>query len=97
MHRRFHQLRLLPNPKLLDRMGELMHKSYDWSEDIKKLEMPVMLVYGDSDMFRPEHIVELYQLLGGGFKDAGWQRENISQNRLAILPNLTHNEYYGRL
>lgn len=59
--------------------------------------MPVMLVYGDSDMFRPEHIVELYQLLGGGFKDAGWQRENISQNRLAILPNLTHNEYYGRL
>lgn len=59
--------------------------------------MPVMLVYGDSDMFRPEHIIEFYQLLGGGFKDAGWQRENISQNRLAILPNLTHNEYYGRL
>jgi hypothetical protein len=31
-------------------------------------------------------------LLGGGLKDAGWQREHMSQNRLAILPNLTHYE-----
>src|SRR5258707_483297 len=45
-----------------------------------------------SDMFRPEHIVKFYQLLGGGLKDAGWQREHMSQNRLAILPNLTHYE-----
>jgi len=36
--------------------------------------MPVMLVYGDSDMIRPEHIVQFYQLLGGGLKDAGWMR-----------------------
>ena len=57
-----------------------------------ELTMPVMLIYGDSDMFRPEHIVKFYQLLGGGLKDAGWQREHMSQNRLAILPNLTHYE-----
>jgi hypothetical protein len=36
--------------------------------------------------------VKFYQLLGGGLKDAGWQREHMSQNRLAILPNLTHYE-----
>ena len=54
--------------------------------------MPTMLVYGDSDMIRPEHIVKFYQLLGGGLKDAGWQREHMSQNRLAILPNVTHYE-----
>ena len=41
---------------------------------------------------RPEHEVKFYQLLGGGLKDAGWQREHMSQNRLAILPNLTHYE-----
>ncbi|HWM29515.1 MAG TPA: alpha/beta hydrolase [Woeseiaceae bacterium] len=81
-------------PKLLDRMGELMRQPYDWSEDVKKLEMPVMLVYGDSDMIRPEHIVEFYQLLGGGLKDAGWMREHMSQNRLAILPDLTHYEMF---
>src|SRR6267143_4929696 len=38
-------------PKLLDAMGAYMRKSYDWSADVKKLTMPVMLIYGDSDMF----------------------------------------------
>jgi pimeloyl-ACP methyl ester carboxylesterase len=81
-------------PKLLDRMGEFMRKPYDWSEDVKKLTMPVMLIYGDSDMIRPEHIVKFYQLLGGGLKDAGWKREYMSKNRLAILPDLTHYEMF---
>jgi hypothetical protein len=56
--------------------------------------MPVMLVYGDSDMYRPEHVVEFYKLLGGGLRDAGWQREHMAQNRLAILPDLTHYEVF---
>jgi pimeloyl-ACP methyl ester carboxylesterase len=79
-------------PKLLDKMGEYMRKSYDWSADVKKLTMPTLLIYGDSDMFRPEHMVKFYQMLGGGLKDAGWQREHMAQNRLAILPNVTHYE-----
>ena len=79
-------------PKLLDQIGAYMRKSYDWSGEVKKLTMPVMLIYGDSDMIRPEHMVKFYQLLGGGLKDAGWQREHMSQNRLAILPNVTHYE-----
>jgi pimeloyl-ACP methyl ester carboxylesterase len=87
---------IAPHPeefgKLLDQMGGYMRKPYDWSADVKKLAMPVMLIYGDSDMFRPEHEITFYQLLGGGLKDAGWQREHMSQNRLAILPNLTHYE-----
>jgi pimeloyl-ACP methyl ester carboxylesterase len=81
-------------PRLLDRMGEWMRMPYDWSEEVKKMKMPVMLVYGDSDMFRPEHEVEFYQLLGGGLKDAGWQRENMSKNRLAIIPNQTHYDIF---
>ncbi len=32
-------------PKLLDAMGELMRTPYNWAEDVKKLKMPVMLVY----------------------------------------------------
>lgn len=81
-------------PKLLDRMGEYMRKPYDWSEDVKTLRMPVMLVFGDSDMYRPEHIVAFYKLLGGGQRDAGWMRENMSRNRLAILPDLTHYDIF---
>ena len=75
-------------------MGELMRQPYDWSADIKTLAMPVMLVYGDSDMIKPEHIVQFYQLLGGGLKDAGWAREHMSRNRLAILPDVTHYEMF---
>jgi pimeloyl-ACP methyl ester carboxylesterase len=82
-------------PRLLDAMGAFMRQSYDWSADVKKLTMPVMLVVGDSDMIRPEHIVSFYQLLGGGLKDAGWQREHMSKNRLAILPDLTHYEVFA--
>jgi pimeloyl-ACP methyl ester carboxylesterase len=81
-------------PRLLDRMGEYMRNPYDWSEDVKKLQMPVMIVFDDADMYRPEHVMSFYKLLGGGLKDAGWMRENMSKNRLAILPNVTHYEMF---
>lgn len=79
-------------PRLLDAMGAFMRRPYNWSADVKRLKMPVMLVYGDADMIRLDHAVEFYHLLGGGQRDAGWNREHMSQNRLAILPNVTHYE-----
>jgi len=84
-------------PRLLDAMGEFMRTKYDWSADVQtlaKLKMPVMLVYGDGDMVRPEHEIKFYQLLGGGLKDAGWNRESMPRNRLAILPDLTHYDIF---
>ena len=81
-------------PKLLDAMGAMMRKPYDWSESVKSLKMPVLLVYGDSDMYRPEHIVQFYQLLGGGLRDAGWGREHMSRSRLAIIPDATHYDVF---
>lgn len=82
-------------PRLLDTLGDYMRGHYDWSADVAKLTMPVMLVYGDSDMFRPEHEIKFYQLLGGGLQDAGWQRETMSKNRLAILPDATHYDIFA--
>ena len=81
-------------PRLLDAMGELMRKPYDWSADVQKLTMPVMIVFGDGDMYRPEHVVRFYHLLGGGQRDAGWMRENMPRNRLAILPDVTHYDIF---
>jgi pimeloyl-ACP methyl ester carboxylesterase len=81
-------------PKLLDRMGEYMRQSFDYSEDVKRLKMPVMLVFADNDMFTTPHIAEFYNLLGGNVQDAGWQREHMSQNRLAILPDHTHYDLF---
>jgi pimeloyl-ACP methyl ester carboxylesterase len=81
-------------PKLLQAIGDFMRGHYDYSADVKKLTMPTMLVYGDGDMYKPEHMVEFYKLLGGGLRDAGWQRENLSKNRLAILPDQTHYDIF---
>ena len=81
-------------PQLLEAMGDAMRADYDASAAVAKLTMPVLLVFGDSDMIRPEHIVSFYQKLGGGLKDAGWMREHMSKNRLAILPGLTHYEAF---
>jgi pimeloyl-ACP methyl ester carboxylesterase len=82
-------------PRLLDAMGTFMRQKYDYSADVTKLKMPVMLVFGDADMMRPEHEVKFYQLLGGGLKDAGWNRENMPKNRLAIIPDMTHYEAFA--
>lgn len=77
-------------PQLLDRMGELMRTPYNFADDVAKLEPQTLLIFGDSDMYRPEHVVEMYQLLGGGKRDAGWMREHMPRHRLAILPDTTH-------
>ena len=82
-------------PRLLGVLGDFMRQHYDWSSDVAKLTMPVMLVYGDGDMLQPEHEIKFYQLLGGGLRDAGWQRETLSKNRLAILPDLTHYDIFA--
>ncbi len=81
-------------PRLLDAMGAWMRTPYDFSAAVAKLTMPVMIVFGDSDMYRPEHVVAFYKLLGGGLRDAGWQRETMAKNRLAILPGLTHYDIF---
>lgn len=81
-------------PRLLQAMGDLMRKPYNFSEEAKKLAMPTMLVFGDGDMYRLEHVVEFYKLLGGGLQDAGWQRETMPKNRLAIIPDATHYDIF---
>lgn len=81
-------------PRLLGEMGALMRRQFDWADEVRTLRMPVMLVYGDSDMLTLDHVISFYKLLGGGQRDAGWQREHMSHNRLAILPDLTHYEVF---
>jgi pimeloyl-ACP methyl ester carboxylesterase len=53
---------------------------------------PVMLVYGDADSVRPEHVVKFYELLGGGQRDAHWDGSLRATVRLAILPGQIHTD-----
>jgi pimeloyl-ACP methyl ester carboxylesterase len=82
-------------PALLEAMGGLLRERFDWTSEVRQLRMPVLLVYGDADMIRPEHMVAFWQLLGGGLRDPGWKREHMPTQRLAVLPNLTHYEIFA--
>jgi pimeloyl-ACP methyl ester carboxylesterase len=77
-------------PQFLDKMGKMLGASYDWSADVKKLPMPVMLVFADNDSVSQTHIAEFFALLGGGVKEPGWQNTQLSQARLAIVPGYSH-------
>ncbi len=82
-------------PALMDKTGELQRRPYDWSAEISKLPMPVLLVYGDSDSIPAAHAAEFYALLGGGQRDAGWDGTLPTQSRLAVLPGRTHYDIFA--
>ena len=78
-------------PVLLDRMGELMKKDYDWRPEIAKLRMPTLLLFADHDAVSTRHIAEFFALFDGGVRDAGWEGEpKYARARLAIVPGYTH-------
>jgi pimeloyl-ACP methyl ester carboxylesterase len=77
-------------PVLLQKLGDLLRRDYDWSADLGRITAQTLLVVGDNDGIPPRHTVELYELLGGGQRDAGWDGSGMSRHRLAILPGLTH-------
>jgi pimeloyl-ACP methyl ester carboxylesterase len=77
-------------PVLLNKIGELLKKGYDWSKDVGSIKARTILVFGDADAVRPAHMVDFYALLGGGLKDPGWNGSGMSRARLAVLPGLTH-------
>ena len=75
---------------LVNQVTDLIKRDYDWSADIPKLQMPVMIVVGDADGLPPRHAVEFFELLGGGLCDANWDMSGKTRHRLAILPGVTH-------
>jgi pimeloyl-ACP methyl ester carboxylesterase len=77
-------------PQFLDKFGRMMGASYDWSADVQKLPMPVLLVFADNDSVSQKHIAEFFALLGGGVKEPGWQNTQLSKARLAIVPGYSH-------
>jgi pimeloyl-ACP methyl ester carboxylesterase len=77
-------------PVLVTQLTTALKIDYDWSADVARLPMPVMIVVGDADGLPPSHAVEFFGLLGGGKRDANWDRTGMTHHRLAILPGLTH-------
>ena len=79
-------------PRLLDKVGESMAQDFDFTEDVRGLQVPTLIVAADADMAQPSHYVEVFKLLDGGLRDGGWMGEGRPKggHALAILPGLTH-------
>jgi pimeloyl-ACP methyl ester carboxylesterase len=77
-------------PLFLDRMGELMSKDWDWREEVRALQMPVLLIFADHDSVSMQHIAEFFALFGGGIREPGWIDPQFSRARLAIIPGYSH-------
>ena len=88
--------RVAPRPedfsRLLEKIGESMSKGYDFTEEVRRLQVPTLIVAADADMAPPSHYVEVFKLLDGGLRDGGWMGEGRPKggHALAILPGLTH-------
>jgi pimeloyl-ACP methyl ester carboxylesterase len=80
-------LAIVPDPKRLlamfNRDKQRMVTFADWKDDdIRSIKAPTLVLAGDRDVMRPEHIVEMYRLLPHG--------------RMAILPG-AHGTYLGEV
>jgi pimeloyl-ACP methyl ester carboxylesterase len=77
-------------PILATQITTLLKLDYDWTDEVRSLPMPVLIVLGDADGLPPRHAVEFFELLGGGKRDAVWDRSRMTRHALAILPRATH-------
>ncbi|HEX3789719.1 MAG TPA: alpha/beta hydrolase [Pseudonocardiaceae bacterium] len=77
-------------PTLMDKTGDLLRGEYDWTEEIKQITAPTLLVFADADSISVSHLAEFFALLGGGLRDGNFDGSAATPMRLAVLPNTTH-------
>ena len=64
---------------------------FDYSGEIRAIQVPTQLIFADADMYSMQHICDFWALLGGGRRDAGWDGAGRpAPHQLAILPDTTH-------
>jgi pimeloyl-ACP methyl ester carboxylesterase len=81
-----------PHPEnwhqLVAKVAELDRETVGWSDSaIRSIQPPMLLIIGDSDIVRPEHVVEMFRLLGGGVVG---DIVGLPRSQLAVLPGTTH-------
>lgn len=98
---RWHEgyLRVAPDPMgwstLVAKMNELDRSGVAWPrEALAALRVPTLLINGDADIVRPEHVVEMFRLLGGGVPG---DVVGVPPAWLALLPGTTHEGLLDRV
>jgi pimeloyl-ACP methyl ester carboxylesterase len=83
--------RLSPHPdafeSLVWKLKELDTTEFDWSDGIRGITAPVLIIVGDSDVVRLDHVVELFKMLGGGVMG---DLAGLPKSQLGVLPGTSH-------
>jgi pimeloyl-ACP methyl ester carboxylesterase len=83
--------RLAPRPEdfptLVAKVTELDTTPFDWSEDVRGIQAPTLIVVGDSDGSTLDHTVEFFKLRGGGVMG---DLAGLPESQLIVLPGTTH-------
>lgn len=84
--------KVAPNPgdwyALVGKIKALDHTYQGWTpEQLQALKAPHLIMIGDSDIVRPEHVVEMFRIFGGGVIG---DLVGVPASQLAILPGTTH-------
>ena len=77
-------------PVLVSKIGDSMAGGFDHSAAFGTLTMPTLLVSADGDMASPRHTVEIFEMLGGGQRDGGWDKSGLPIHQMSIIPGETH-------
>jgi pimeloyl-ACP methyl ester carboxylesterase len=73
---------------LVEKLRALDLDRFAWpEEEIKKIDVPTLLIFGDADVIEIEHITKLYRLLGG---HSDGDMKGLPKLQLAILPGTSH-------
>jgi pimeloyl-ACP methyl ester carboxylesterase len=84
--------RVAPRPdewsQLVAKVNALDRSFEGWStDDVGAIRAPVLLLVGDADIARLEHVVEMFRLLGGGLDG---DLVGIPDSHLGVLPGTSH-------
>lgn len=82
-------------PDFFNHIKETALRKYDLGADkFKATKAPMLLIFGDADGVKLDHMAEMYRLKGGGVHGDIQPRP---ESRLAVIPNATHVTLMNRL
>lgn len=74
-------------PEFVKKVISIDLEPYDWSKEVKNIQVPIFMAVGDADGVRYEHALELFRARGGGKMG---DIHGLPPSRLAIVPGTTH-------
>ena len=74
----------------IPRLVSFINKIMTGQKTFLRIKLPIMIVFGDADAIRTSHMMEFFELFGGGKKAAGPDGSGRPEAWFAILPGVTH-------